>query len=129
LPFEGGTPQLVTKKAGSFWHGWSPDDQKLMYIALRSGDFDIYVNGGEENRLTTSEGIDDEPDYSYDGKYIYCNSMHSGKMEIWRMNSDGSDQARLTNDKYLNWFPTHLQMKMNWFTCHIWMIKVLNITL
>jgi hypothetical protein len=45
----------------------------LAYCAERNGNFDIYtipVDGGEEKRLTISDGLDDGPDYSSDGKYI-----------------------------------------------------------
>lgn len=108
LPVSGGSPELVTLKEPSFWHGWSPDGQTLAYVALRNGDFDIYsipVQGGEETRLTFEKGLDDGPDYSHDGKYIYYNSMQSGKMEIWRMNADGSRKIQITDDAYSNWFP------------------------
>ena len=108
LPIEGGTPKEVTSKTPSFWHGWSPDGQRLAYVGLRNGEFDIYaisVEGGEETRLTDAEGLDDGPDYSPDGKYIYYNSMQSGKMEIWRMDNDGANKTQITNDAYSNWFP------------------------
>lgn len=108
LPIQGGTPQLVTKKAPSFWHGWSPDGQTLIYTARRNDDFDIYaihVNGGEEIRLTDAPGLDDGSEFSADGQHIYYNSMQSGKMEIWRMNADGSEKIQLTNDDFSNWFP------------------------
>jgi Tol biopolymer transport system component len=80
----------------------------LAYVGLREGNFDIYsidIGGGEELRLTFHQGLDDGPDYSPDGKSIYYNSMQSGKMEIWRMNTDGSNKEQLTNDDYSNWFP------------------------
>ncbi|MCB9249752.1 MAG: TolB family protein [Ignavibacteriales bacterium] len=107
LPIEGGTPKLVTKKAPSYWHGWSPDGKTLAYCAERNGQYDIYsisVDGGEETQLTNIEGLDDGPDYSPDGKYIYFNSVRTGKMQIWRMRTDGSEQTQLTNDEYNNWF-------------------------
>lgn len=108
LPIEGGTPKVITSKTPSFWHGWSPDGQTLIYTALRNDNFDIYVinvNGGIEIRLTDHEGLDDGSDFSSDGKHIYYNSMQSGKMEIWRMNADGSQKVQLTDDRFSNWFP------------------------
>ena len=108
LPIQGGTPKLVTEQTPSFWHGWSPDGQNLIYTALRDGNFDIYsigVNGGEEKRLTSYEGLDDGSDFSADGEHIYYNSMQSGKMEIWKMDIDGSHKKQITRDKYSNWFP------------------------
>ena len=80
----------------------------LAYCAQRGGEFDIYaipVEGGEEKRLTTAKGLDDGPEYSSDGKYIYFNSERTGSMQIWRMKPDGSDQEQMTFDEYNNWFP------------------------
>src|SRR5262249_36447158 len=71
------------------------------------GDYDIYtipVEGGEEKRLTTAKGLDDGPDYSHDGKYIYFNSERTGLTQIWRMKTDGSEQTQITSDEYNNWF-------------------------
>ncbi len=107
LPLKGGTPQLITEKAPSYWHGISPDGKTLVYCAARNGEFDVYsipVNGGEEKRLTNTPSLDDGPEYSYDGSYIYFNSYRSGKMHIYRMNPDGSNQEQLTYDDYSNWF-------------------------
>ena len=107
LPFEGGTPRLVTKNGPSYLHGWSPDGKTLAYCAERNGQYDIYtisVNGGEETQLTDVPGLDDGPEYSPDGKYIYFNSERTGLMQIWRMRTDGSEQEQLTFDDAGNWF-------------------------
>ncbi len=107
LPIEGGVPRKITPLAPSYWHGWSPDGKTLAYCAERNGNYDIYTipfGGGEEVRLTDTEGLDDGPDYSPDGKYIYFNSTRSGTMQIWRMKPDGSEQEQITTDKYNDWF-------------------------
>jgi Tol biopolymer transport system component len=67
--------------------------------------YTIPVGGGEEKRLTTAKGLDDGPDYTADGKYIYFNSNRTGLMQIWRMKPDGSGQEQVTDDEYNNWFP------------------------
>ena len=55
--------------------------------------------------MTTSpRGLDDGPEYSSDGKYIYFNSDRTGLMQIWRMKPDGSEQEQVTNDQFNNWF-------------------------
>jgi hypothetical protein len=64
----------------------------------------MHVDGGEEIRLTATEGLDDGPEYSPDGKYIYFNSYRSGMMQIWRMKPDGSDPEQMTFDQHSNWF-------------------------
>ena len=107
VPVRGGTPKRVTEKSPSYWHGWSPDGKTLAYCAERKGNFDVYtisVDGGEETRLTTAEGLDDGPEYSPDGKFIYFNSVRTGTMQIWRMKPDGSGQEQVTSDDYNNWF-------------------------
>lgn len=108
LPLEGGTPTKVTSKGPSYLHGWSPDDQFLVYTGERGGEYDLYkipVEGGEEMRLTTAEGLDDGSEYTPDGQYIYFNSERTGSMEIWRMHPDGSVAEQLTDDRFHNWFP------------------------
>lgn len=108
LPAYGGTPELITPKEPSFWHGWSPDGKTLVYTAKRDKSLDIYnidIASGQETRLTAGEWLDDGPDYSHDGHYFYYNSIRSGSMEIWRMKVDGSEKTQLTQDVYSNWFP------------------------
>src|SRR5439155_597499 len=81
-------PRRVTKLGPSYLHGWSPDGKFLVYTGERGGEFDVYripVDGGEETRLTTAPGLDDGPEYSPDGAYIYFNSVRSGTMQLWRM--------------------------------------------
>ena len=109
LPAEGGTPRLVTEQGPSYWHGWSPDGKTLAYCAERNGEYDIYtipVSGGRETRLTDAPGLDDGPDYSPDGRYIYFNSVRTGLMKIWRMTPEGKDQEQVTTDSdWADWFP------------------------
>ena len=111
LPIEGGTPRLITPLAPSYLHGWSPDGKWLAYCAFRDNSKiqDIYVipaEGGEEIRLTTAEGLDDGPEYSPDGKYIWFNSVRTGLMQVWRMKTNGRQQTKMTFDKDMNsWFP------------------------
>lgn len=106
---QGGVPRLLTTESPSYWHGWSPDGQTLAYVAQRQNDYDIYtipVAGGSERRLTTAPGLDDGPDYSSDGAWIYFNSERTGAMRLWRMRTDGQQQEQVTfDDRYADWFP------------------------
>ncbi|MFN5648635.1 MAG: hypothetical protein ACK458_14060, partial [Sphingobacteriales bacterium] len=107
MPINGGQPRRVTPNIPSYLHGWSPDGRTLVYCAERNGDYDVYtipVEGGTEKRITTTEGLDDGPEYSADGKYIYFNSYRSGHMHLWRMLADGSQPEQLTFDENSNWF-------------------------
>ena len=110
---DGSSPQLVTANIPSYFHGWSPDGRWLAFVGERSGNFDIYrisSRGGKEERLTTSPGFDDGPDYSPDGKWIYINTDRSGGWDIWRFPSEGagandSQAQRVTGDPGEDWFP------------------------
>jgi len=118
LPATGGTPVRATAKGPSYLHGWSPDGRWLVYTGQRGrgGEFDIYkvgAAGGDEIRLTSAPGLDDGPEYTPDGAYIYFNSARSGRMQIWRMRPDGSEQQQITNDGFNNWFP-HISPDGKW---------------
>lgn len=108
LPMEGGLPKLITPAYPSYWHGISPDGKLLAYCAKRGEEWDIYAiptAGGDEIRLTNATGLDDGPEYSYDGQWIYFNSHRTGRMHLYRMKADGSEQEQLTFDELDNWFP------------------------
>jgi TolB protein len=120
VPIGGGVPRQITQNSPSYWHGWSPDGKTLAFVGQRQfnheDNFDIYtipVTGGEETRLTTAQGLDDGPEYSPDGKYIYFNSERTGHMQIWRMRTDGSEQEQMFADEWNNWFP-HISPDGQW---------------
>jgi len=60
-------------------------------------------------RLTDTPEGEGTPSWSRDGKKIAFNSSRDGNWQIFTMNSDGSNQARLTNntasDGEPNWGP------------------------
>ena len=116
LPVSGGVPKRITDKSPSYFHGWSPDNQFLLYTAERNGDFDIYKiskDGGKEIQLTKTKGLDDGSEYSSDGKYIYFCSTRTGTMQVWRMDPNGKNQVQLTFDELNNWFP-HVSPDNKW---------------
>jgi Tol biopolymer transport system component len=120
VPIQGGTPELVTEKGPSYWHGWAPNNEEVVYVATREGNptYDIYkksINGGEEVALTNTEEGEhvDGCEYSPDGEYIYYNGSSSGTMQIWRMKPDGSDKEQLTFDERNDWFP-HISPDGKW---------------
>jgi len=103
----GGVPRKITDQAPSYWHGWSPDGSTLVYCAERGGSYDVYAiaaSGGPETRLTDTPGLDDGPEYSPDGEFIYFNSTRTGRMKIWRMRPDGSGQEQVSFGDDNDWF-------------------------
>jgi Tol biopolymer transport system component len=112
LPITGGEPKLLTEETPSYFHGWSPDNKSVVYVGRRDGKsvYNIYkkpIDGGRETALTNIEAGQhvDGCEFSPDGRYIYYNGNHNGKMQIWRMKPDGSGRQQLTFDEYNNWFP------------------------
>lgn len=108
LPITGGVPSCVTEKGPSYLHGWSPDGNYLCYCAEREGTYHIYtisVEGGAETCLTNAPGYDDGPEYEPSGEKIWFNSTRSGLMQLWNMNSDGSEQKQMTKLDMNCWFP------------------------
>jgi TolB protein len=107
--------KLMTEDEPSYFHGWSPDNKTLSFVAQRngSGQYDIYREsavGGAEQRLTSNPHQDDGPDYSPDGKWIYINSDRSGKEAAWRLPADGAgpDDVKaqmVVSDGLEDWFP------------------------
>jgi TolB protein len=127
MPTRGGVPKRITPLTPSYMHGWSPDARWLTYTAGRPSkkdpktlEWDIHKiasdGSGKEINLTNTSGLDDGPEYSPDGQWIYFNSTRSGQMQIWRMKPDGSGQERVTNDhKWNDWFP-HFSPDGKWIT-------------
>jgi Tol biopolymer transport system component len=112
VPVTGGTPKKVTTLSPSYLHGWSPDAKYLVFAGQRkvngTNKFDIFkisVDGGDEMKLTDAPGVNNGPEFTPDGQYIYFNSSRTGRMEIWRMKPDGSSQEQVTSDDFNNWFP------------------------
>jgi len=97
--------------ARSYWHGWSPDGATLAYVrvGLSDGSYDIWAKdlaGGAPSPLIVGPGVDDGPEYSPDGQYLYFNSTRSGAMALWRARANGSDPVQLTHDPARrDWFP------------------------
>jgi catechol 2,3-dioxygenase-like lactoylglutathione lyase family enzyme len=104
----GGTPRKVTNGAtSSYFHAWAPDSRTIAFTRGRAGKADIFtapVEGGTEVRLT-NDTVNDGPDYSPDGKFIYFDSWRSGGLQIWRMQPDGSAPEQITDDGSLNSSP------------------------
>ena len=111
VPFEGGQPRRITPLGPSYLHGISPNGKLAAYCAFRGPqrEADVYVmplKGGSEKRLTDAPGLDDGPEFSPDGKTIWFNSVRTGRMQVWKMKTNGKRQTQMTFDTDMNaWFP------------------------
>ena len=104
------------------------DGKKLVFTSMRDGDLDIYTmnaDGTDVRRLTNELGYDGGPFWSYDGKQIVYRANHPQTekdkadylrllkqnqirpttLEIWVMNSDGSNKRQVTRNGKANFGP------------------------
>lgn len=106
----------------------SPKGDKIVFTSTRDGDIELYsmnIDGSNVKRLTNIPGYDGGAFYSYDGSMIvfrasrfenqddldeYRKLLEQGlvrpsKLDIYIMNSDGSNIRRLTNNGAANFGP------------------------
>jgi hypothetical protein len=99
---------------------WSPDGTK---IALSfspvgtGGPFDIYVVSPTTHvgtRLTNNGSAEDKtPVWSPDGTQIAFSSNRDGDYEIWRMNADGSNPMKVTDNSVDDFAPNWQPIPIN----------------
>lgn len=79
---------------------FSPDGQKVIMSLLQdNGTANLYtmdLRSRTTTRLTTTQAIDSSGSYSPDGSKIVFESDRGGKLQIYVMNADGSDQQRIS---------------------------------
>jgi hypothetical protein len=80
---------------------WCPDGARLAFDAVIDGNTDVYVissDGGKPVRLTSRPSIDETPEWSADGKWIYFSSTASGpKPEVWKISASGGTPEQTTH--------------------------------
>lgn len=107
----------------------SPDGKQIVFGSQRARDFNIYTmnaDGSNVRRLTSEFGYDGGPWFSPDGKKIVWRAWHPKNKEerakwrdcmennyivpfpldIWIMDSNGSNKKRLTQNGATNWAPS-----------------------
>lgn len=98
---DGSRPRQATtlRAAEMLIGGWSPDHRRFAIDAAISGNSDVYVvslDGTPPKRLTEEPGFDGLADWSADGRWIYFSSDRSGRIEIWRIPSEGGSARQVT---------------------------------
>lgn len=87
---------------------WSPDGFKILFESERDGNREIYVmdaDGSNQLRLTRDNAMDSTATWSPDGSLIaFASNRDTGpsynpyNMDIYLMNSDGSNVRRIVDD-------------------------------
>jgi serine/threonine protein kinase/dipeptidyl aminopeptidase/acylaminoacyl peptidase len=75
-------------------------ENAFIHVAVGTDGLNIWSENtadGKSNQLTSLGGANYQPDISLDKHYIVFVSNRSGFFNIWRMNSDGTNQKQLTN--------------------------------
>jgi len=106
----------------------SPVGDKIAFTSIRNGDLDIYtmnLDGTDVRQLTHELGYDGGPFFSPDGKQIVYRAYHPEtpkdsadykellaeqkirpiSLQIWIMNSDGTNKRQLTHNRSANFGP------------------------
>lgn len=122
------TQQLTTTPGYDAEAVISPVGDRIVFTSIRSGDLDIYsmnLDGSDVRQLTHELGYDGGPFFSPDGKKIVYRAYHPTtaaettdykmllaeekikpmNLQIWVMNSDGSDKRRVTRNSSANFGP------------------------
>lgn len=91
---------------------WSPDGTQIVFQrfissaeSLQTDLFLVNADGSGLQRLTEL-GTAFQPAWSPDGSKIVFGSGHGRASEIFVMNADGTDQIRLTHDRFADTVPT-----------------------
>jgi TolB protein len=102
---DGGNATRVTDQGYAVSPSWSPNGQFLAFAWVRHygpgqpGASDIYIMdiaSKQWAQLTHDGGRNDFPSWSPDGRHIVFQSNRTGKLQIWTMLADGSEQRQLT---------------------------------
>jgi TolB protein len=102
---DGGNTVRMTDQGYAVSPSWSPNGQFLAFAWVRHygpgapGGSDIYVMDVASKQwaqLTHDGGRNDFPSWSPDGRHIVFQSNRTGKVQIWTMLADGSEQRQLT---------------------------------
>ena len=71
---------------------------KIAFSAMSDGITDIYTinpDGSNMRKLTESEGNNEDPCWSPDGRYLAFSSSRDGQYGLYIMNSNGQNQRKI----------------------------------
>ncbi len=125
---DGSIVQLTDSKNYDAEATVSFNGQKIIYTSMSSGDLDLWtmnLDGSNKKQLTNRLGYDGGAFFSYDSKKIIWrafypeteqeiinykrllidNSIRPMALQLWMMNSDGTNKKQLTNNNSANFGP------------------------
>jgi TolB protein len=85
---------------------WSPRGEKLAFMCRLAGNQICLINpDGTGLQQLTSQGANEDPAWSPDGRHLVFTSTRMGPRDIFSMHADGTEQRRLTNNGRDNYLP------------------------
>jgi TolB protein len=85
---------------------WSPRGEKIAFMCRLAGNQICLINpDGSGLQQLTSQGANEDPTWSSDGRHLVFTSTRMGPRDIFSMHADGTEQRRLTNNGRDNYLP------------------------
>ncbi|WP_455277437.1 hypothetical protein [[Eubacterium] cellulosolvens] len=108
--------QLTSENLISGWPSWSPNGSELAYwswdpVTNKSDIWKMKVDGSLKTQLTEDGSFKGPPKWSPKGDRIAYTGNLTGNMEIYLINSDGSDNKQLTKDHNPNYW---VESRVTW---------------
>ena len=108
---DGSNPVNLTNSIFACRHpAWSPDGSRIAYDSV-SEIFTMNPDGSNQTQISTTPYVffNEDPAWSPDGSKIAFDSYRDGNAQIYIMNADGTNEARVTNslaqDNRPSWGP------------------------
>lgn len=95
--------KLTTSGSYNVGPSWSPKGDRILYCRRQSNDFDFQIHAikpdGTGDIQLTSEGRNEYPHWSPDGRFVTFTSNRDGKEAIYLMRADGTSQLKVSRGR------------------------------